>query len=37
MIGQKPVEAIDEEPVVEFEEPATEKVKEEMAVEFTEE
>ena len=37
MIGQKPVEAIDEEPVVEFEEPATEKVKEETAVEFTEE
>ena len=37
MIGQKPVEAVDKEPEVEFEEPAAEKVKEEKTIEFTEE
>ena len=37
MIGQKPVETVDKEPEVEFEEPAAEKVKEEKTIEFTEE
>lgn len=36
MIGQKTVEAFDEEPEVEFEEPAAEEVKEEAAEAFTE-